>query len=51
MAGSGHVTPNHQLGRGGSVAVAIYGPVYGFNDFEAKVTEAIQRARRKGRNV
>ena len=35
----------------GQAAVAVYGNVYGFNDFEAKVTEAIQRARRKGRNV
>lgn len=43
------VTRAGQNGNGhGGVTVPIYGNVYGFDDFERKVAEAIEKARRRG---
>ena len=45
---SGSIVPNGALGRNGGVTVAFNGPVYGFDDFQAKVTEATLAAARIG---
>ena len=48
---NGQILPAGKTGGGENTVVAFYGNVYGFDDFERRVTEAIVRANRRGRRI